>query len=335
MQPHLKLKKLVVKICLHQDTFDYIMHKFPNLECCNVNLSFSEAFQNHIESWMTRHYEEKLWAFHKYLSSRRCDWFFTFGSFPLIEKHLQDTTNPVVRISVIDTQTQLHIQQDNITWIMANTKENTDKLTELFKKYQHVVKEACMKTSGNHETDLLLRALILECKGLEKLTYEKPTISVPLINFPVSYQILNSSLIMLKLIVLELQPEVLTAYSYGFPELRNLIIKVINPGVEAGLFVIDMPYTIFNHLQVHIDSYSFYVCRNKLEAFGKPRLLEIVSRKSGLQRFLIDCTASNQIEEFTTNKEYNHKLVINCVSIDFLSVSIHYRHVLKKCPLFL
>ncbi|ORE03224.1 hypothetical protein BCV72DRAFT_315975 [Rhizopus microsporus var. microsporus] len=131
----------------------------------------------------------------------------------------------------------------------------------------------------NHKAGHLLRAILSECKGLENLTYENPTISVPVIDFPVSYQILNPSLITLELIVIELQPEILPVYSYAFPELRKLIIKISYPGLEADSFVIDMPYTIFSHLHVRIDSCFFYMCRNKLEVLGKPRLLEIVSRK--------------------------------------------------------
>lgn len=251
MQPHFKLKKLVVEICLHQDTFDYIMHKFPNLEYCNVHLSFNEGLLNHIGPWMTRYYEENLRTFQKYLSSRRCDWFITFGSFSLIEKYLQRTTNPVVQISSGDSPS-LRMQQDNITWIMDKTRENTDKLKELLKKY-YVIKEAYMKSSGNHEGGYLMQALLSECKGLENLIYKKTAKGSSPINFPVSKQILSSSLITLKLIVTEIRLEALTAYSYAFPELRNLIIESCYFYKTPPIFKIDMPKTNFSHLQIHLD----------------------------------------------------------------------------------
>ncbi|CEI89310.1 hypothetical protein RMCBS344292_03673 [Rhizopus microsporus] len=63
MQPYLKLRRLVVERDLHQDTFDYIIHKFPNLECCNVHLSVNEELLSRIEPWITSHYEEKLRKF--------------------------------------------------------------------------------------------------------------------------------------------------------------------------------------------------------------------------------------------------------------------------------
>ncbi|ORE02221.1 hypothetical protein BCV72DRAFT_309318 [Rhizopus microsporus var. microsporus] len=62
---------------LHQDTFDYVIHKFPNLGCCNVHLSVDDIL-NRIGPWITSHYEEKLRKFLEHLSSRRCDWLFTY-----------------------------------------------------------------------------------------------------------------------------------------------------------------------------------------------------------------------------------------------------------------
>ncbi|CEG82238.1 hypothetical protein RMATCC62417_16344 [Rhizopus microsporus] len=77
--------------------------------------------------------------------------------------------------------------------------------------------------------------------------------------FPNLGQVMNSSLIMLKLISTKLQPEVLSAYSCALPGLRNLIIEAIYMRTEPLSFVIDMPRTKFNHLQVHLDSDSFII----------------------------------------------------------------------------
>ncbi|RCH98590.1 hypothetical protein CU097_007605 [Rhizopus azygosporus] len=331
IQPHFKLKKLEVKICLHQDTFDYIMHTFPNLECCNVHLFFNEDLLNRIGSWMTRHYEEKLRAFQKYLSSRKCDWFWTFGSFPVIE-YLQRTTNPVVRIYA-SFFPSLRIQQDNITWTMDNTRENTDRLQGLFKKC-HVIKEAYMKASGNHDIDHPILALLSECKGLEKLTFETTSRGISLIKSRVSNQILSSSLITLKLIVTEIRPEALTAFSYAYPELRNLVIESCYFGNMSPMFEIDMPKTNFNHLQIHLVVGLFIHggCESEVK---KPVILEITSQKSRSKRFLTNFVAPNHIEEFTTNKEYEYMFVINCAGIDYLSLSINKMHMLKKYPLLL
>ncbi|CEI91675.1 hypothetical protein RMCBS344292_05958 [Rhizopus microsporus] len=68
MQPHLNLKKLVIERDLHQDTTDYIMHKFPNPECCNVRLSVNKDLLDRIEPWRRIYYEEKLRKFQKYLT---------------------------------------------------------------------------------------------------------------------------------------------------------------------------------------------------------------------------------------------------------------------------
>lgn len=63
-QPHLKLKKLVAVTELHCDMIDYIMHKFPNLECCNLYQSLDdEDHFRHMESWITSDYTEKLREF--------------------------------------------------------------------------------------------------------------------------------------------------------------------------------------------------------------------------------------------------------------------------------
>lgn len=77
MQPHLKLKKLVVERDPHQDMINYIMHKFPNLECCNMRLSVNEDLLHCIRPWIRSCHEERLRKFQEYLSIRRCDWFFT------------------------------------------------------------------------------------------------------------------------------------------------------------------------------------------------------------------------------------------------------------------
>ncbi|CEG82239.1 hypothetical protein RMATCC62417_16345 [Rhizopus microsporus] len=123
MQPHPKLKRLDVVTELHCDIFEYIMHKFPNLERC------------------TRDYPEQLQGFQEYLSSRSCDRFCTYGSIPLIKEHLQRNTNPVVRISSTKPCSPLlEIQHDNTTWIIHNTVENIDRLKELL-KYQNVIKK--------------------------------------------------------------------------------------------------------------------------------------------------------------------------------------------------
>ncbi|CEG63913.1 hypothetical protein RMATCC62417_00979 [Rhizopus microsporus] len=325
MQPHFKLKKLEADICLHQDTFDYIMHKFPNLECCNVNLAVNEDLLNHIESWLTKHYEEKLRTFQKYLSNRRCDWFFTFRSFPLIEEYLQRTTGPVVRIYARDSS-WLHIKQDNITWIIDNTRESTDRLKELF-KYQHDIKEAEIVVAGYHDTDHFMLALLSECKGLEKLTYIKTSKGISPITLLASNQILNSSLITLKLKAMGIELEALAAFSYAYPELRNLSIQGFCSGKMSQ---IDMPKTKFNHLQIHANT-LISVFDEVIEAV----LLQITSQKSSPKRFLVNRVAPNRIEEFTTYKEYQHKFVINCAGIDYLSLSISRTHILKKYPLLL
>ncbi|CEI97341.1 hypothetical protein RMCBS344292_11476 [Rhizopus microsporus] len=325
MQPHFKLKKLEVDLCLHQDTFDYIMHKFPNLECCNVYLSVNEGLLNHIGSWLTKHYEEKLRAFQKYLSNRSCDWFSTFRSFPLIEEYLQRTTSPVVRIYARDSS-WLHIKQDNTTWIIDNTRESADRLKELF-KYQHNIKEAEMEAVGDHDTDHLMLTLLSECKGLEKLTYIKSLKGISLITLPASNQILSSSLITLKLNAMGIPLEALMAFSYAYPELRNLIIEGFCSGKMSQ---IDMPKTKFNHLQIHVGT--------RISVFDEVTetvLLKITSQKSSPKRFLVNCVAPNRIEEFTTYKEYQHIFVINCVGIDYLSLSIDRTHMLKKYPLLL
>ncbi|PHZ16815.1 uncharacterized protein RHIMIDRAFT_266876 [Rhizopus microsporus ATCC 52813] len=225
------------------------------------------------------------------------------------------------------------MQQDNITWIMNNTRENTDKLTELYKKYPHAIKEVYMKTFGNHETDHLLRAILSECKGLEKLTCEKIGEAFSPIESPVSNQILSSSLIALRLIVTEIQPEALSVYSYAFPELRNLIIESFYFDEIPPVFEIDMSKAKFSHLQIHLDSDLFIP--DGCESEVKEVVLEITSQKSSPTRFLTNFAAPNQMKEFTANKEYGRKFVINCADIDFLSLSIDKTHVLKKCPLFL
>ncbi|CEG75439.1 hypothetical protein RMATCC62417_10477 [Rhizopus microsporus] len=98
MQPHLKLKKLVADTDLHPGTLDYIMHNFPNLECCNLFLSIDQDHAERIEYWTTRRYPKQLRKFQEYLSGRKCDWCFAHASFPLIEEYLQHTTDSDVRI---------------------------------------------------------------------------------------------------------------------------------------------------------------------------------------------------------------------------------------------
>jgi hypothetical protein len=184
----------------------------------------------------------------------------------------------------------------------------------------------------------LTYVLLSECKGLEKFTYKKGAMFLLEAEFPNPGQAMSSSLITLKLISTKLQPQVLSAYSCALPGLRNLIIEAIYTRAEPLSFVVDMPRTKFNHLQVHLDSDLFIINMTEGEITDisdRPALLEITSQKSGLKQFLVNFTSSNQVEELTTNKEYGWSFVIKCACIDFVSISIDKSRILNEYPLFL
>ncbi|PHZ08389.1 uncharacterized protein RHIMIDRAFT_269221 [Rhizopus microsporus ATCC 52813] len=340
MRPHLKLKKLVVERDLHQDIIDYIMHKFPNLECCNVHLSVNDDLLHCVRPWIRSCYEEKLRRFQEYLSSRRCDWFFTHVSFPLIEEYLQRTTNPIVRISSTEKHSPwLHMQQDNMFWIIRNTAMNTDRLKELFKKYQNGIKVAYLDMSYGFGEKHLIEDIFRECRGLEKFTYKKIGMDYSKTNFPVANQTLSPSLTTLKLIAKFITSEVLSAYSCALPELRNVTIETTYRFGNPPSFVVDMPKTKFNHLKLYLDIGLAMIKKlngSIKEALDKPVLLEI-SQDSDQKQFLANTTLLNQVEEFVmaANKGYGYSIVIKCTSIDFISISFNEMHILKEYPLSL
>lgn len=153
-------------------------------------------------------------------------------------------------------------------------------------------------------------------------------------NFPGTKQILSPSLTALKLTTKHLQPEVLSAYSYAFPELRNVTIEATYKFGNPLSFVVDMPITEFNHMKIHLDIDS---SNPREKALDKPVLLEIISQKLGQKKFLANICLSNQVEEIAmaTNKEYGYKFAINCASIDLISVSFNEMHVFERYPLSL
>ncbi|ORE17434.1 hypothetical protein BCV71DRAFT_235790 [Rhizopus microsporus] len=317
MQPHLKLKKLVAATELYQDTSDYIMHKFPNLECCNVKLSLDEEHIHSLGPWLTRVYAEKLREFQKYRRSRRCDLLYIYGTIPLIEGCLHSTTNHVIRISFPEIDSSLlHIQHDNTTWVIRNTTERLDKLKELFRR-QNVIKEALLNMYNNSEDSPLVHILLSGCTELEKFTYKKDVMRFSQTEFPDAGQ-----------------PEILSACSHALPELHNLVIENDCEISDPTLFVIDMYRTRFDHLQVDLFTALCFPTRSE-ETFDQPVLLEAMAQKSGAKQFLASFVSSNQIEEFTGDKEYAWKFVINCASIDFISIKINKTRILKNYPLFL
>ncbi|CEI99750.1 hypothetical protein RMCBS344292_13831 [Rhizopus microsporus] len=92
--------------------------------------------------------------------------------------------------------------------------------------------------------------------------------------------------------------------------------------------------TRFDHLQVDLFTALCFPTRSE-ETFDQPVLLEAMAQKSGAKQFLASFVSSNQIEEFTGDKEYAWKFVINCASIDFISIKINKTRILKNYPLFL
>ncbi|CEI88846.1 hypothetical protein G6F70_001696 [Rhizopus microsporus] len=336
MEPHLKLKKLVADTNLHQDTLDYIMHKFPNLECCNLFLSIDQDHAERIEYWISMRYPKQLRKFQEYLSGRRCDWFFAYASFPLIEEYLQHSTDSVVRISSTKRHyPSFHMKQGNITWIIRDTREDIDRLTRIFEKHQGIIKKAYLDMSEIYTPSHQLQTFFLEWKGLEEFNFNKSSMDVP-----VSEQILNPSLTTLRLTAKHLSSEVLSAYSFALPELRNLIIETSYWFGGPSSLVVDMPKTKFNHLKIHISigsSIMNMLCSSIKEALDKPVLLEILSQKSGQKQFLASTTLLNQVEEvaMATNKEYGYSIAIKCISVDFISVSFNKMHVLERYPLSL
>lgn len=99
-----------------------------------------------------------------------------------------------------------------------------------------------------------------------------------------------------------------------------------------------MPRTKFNHLQISLNISPLFArmsISEIKEVLHKPVLLDIVSEKSGPKRFFAKFISSNQVEQLIENKECGCEFVINCASIDFLSVKINKTRILKNYPLFL
>lgn len=187
---------------------------------------------------------------------------------------------------------------------------------------------------SNSEDSPLMYNLLSGCSRLEKLTYKKDVIRFSQIKFPDAGQVLNSSLITLNLSTTDLKPEILSAYSHVLPELHNLAIENDCEISDPTLFVIDMYWTKFGHLQVDLFIALYFPIRFE-ETFDQPVLLEVMTQKSGAKHFLASFVSSNQIEESTGDKKYAWKFVINCASIDFISIKINKTRILKNYPLFL
>ncbi|CEG84163.1 hypothetical protein RMATCC62417_18008 [Rhizopus microsporus] len=313
MQPHLKLKKLVAATELYQGTFDYIMHKFPNLECCNVKLSLDEEHSRRLGPWLTRIYAQKLREFQTYLRSKRCDLFCT-GTIPLIKEYLHNATSHVIRIYFPEIDSSLlHIQQDNTTWVIRNTTENLDGLRELFRR-QNVIKETYLNMYNDSEDSPLMHIFLSGCRGLEKLAYKKDDMQISQTEFPNIGYDLDSSLITLNLSTTDLNLGVLIAYSCVLPELHNLVIEIDYRISGPPLSVIDMCRTKFDHLQVNLFILHFFptMSESGMKAVpNKPVLLEIMMQKSDAKQFLASFASSNQIEEFTGDKNYAWKFYKN------------------------